>query len=80
MIAFTPPKLTVGSPLTVSFRTFNLHLPMSAIGRFLLVTTGRKQGMTISKRELQNPTNAALILINHQPQMAFGVQRSTASP
>lgn len=30
--------------------------------------------MTISKRELQNPTNAALILIDHQPQMAFGVR------
>ncbi|KQB52963.1 hydrolase [Pseudomonas endophytica] len=28
----------------------------------------------MSKRELLNPTNAALILIDHQPQMAFGVQ------
>lgn len=28
----------------------------------------------MSKRELLNSTNAALILIDHQPQMAFGVQ------
>ncbi|MGE8044977.1 hydrolase [Pseudomonas monteilii] len=28
----------------------------------------------MSKYELLNPTNAALILIDHQPQMAFGVQ------
>jgi nicotinamidase-related amidase len=28
----------------------------------------------MSIRELLNPTNAALILIDHQPQMAFGVQ------
>ncbi|RBL65714.1 hydrolase, partial [Pseudomonas sp. MWU13-2625] len=28
----------------------------------------------MSIRELLNPTNSALILIDHQPQMAFGVQ------
>ncbi|AMA47161.1 hydrolase [Pseudomonas alabamensis] len=28
----------------------------------------------MSKYELLNPTNSALILIDHQPQMAFGVQ------
>jgi len=28
----------------------------------------------MSKLELLNPTNSALILIDHQPQMAFGVQ------
>lgn len=28
----------------------------------------------MSKRELLNPTNSTLILIDHQPQMAFGVQ------
>ena len=27
----------------------------------------------MSIRELLNPTNSALILIDHQPQMAFGV-------
>lgn len=28
----------------------------------------------MSIRELLNPTNSTLILIDHQPQMAFGVQ------
>ena len=28
----------------------------------------------MSIRELLNPPNSALILIDHQPQMAFGVQ------
>ncbi|SMH61824.1 hypothetical protein SAMN03159362_5613, partial [Pseudomonas sp. NFIX51] len=28
----------------------------------------------MSIRELLNPNNSALILIDHQPQMSFGVQ------